>query len=133
MAPYFKGFTLEGAGLHQGRKQKGRETAHIMAARKQKDRIKITVFYLLPFTLPALLSYWLLLSHPGQGSSLSLVLSGTVLANTPRNSPYTGISHAIRLTGLMISVFALLQEYYMVYISSFPTSLILVYPEPVER
>lgn len=85
LAPYFKGFTLEGAGLHQGRKQKGRETAHIMAARKQKDRIKITVFYLLPFTLPALLSYWLLLSHPGQGSSLSLVLSGTVLANIHRN------------------------------------------------
>jgi hypothetical protein len=80
----FKGFTLEGVGLHQGRKQKGGETAHIMAARKQKDRIKITVFYLLPFTLPALLSYWLLLSHPGQGSSLSLVLSGTVLANTPQ-------------------------------------------------
>lgn len=82
----FKGFTLEWAGLWESRisQQKGRETAHTMAARKQKDRIKVTTFLLL-FTLPVLLSYWLVLSHSGQDAGLSVVLSGAVLTNTPRN------------------------------------------------
>lgn len=76
----FKGFTPEWAGLWESRisQQKGRETAHTMAVRKQKDRIKVTTF----FSSSLFQCSWLVLSHSGQDSGLSVIPSGTVLTNT---------------------------------------------------
>lgn len=133
----FKGFTPEWAGLHQGRisQQKGRETAHVMAARKQRDRMTLTTFRLLLFSLPAPLSYWLMLPHLGQGSPLSLVLSRTVLTNTPISmlslSQHPLCGQADRPHDRHLCPAS--RVYYMVGVSSFHASLTPVYPKPVQR
>lgn len=76
-----------------------------MAARKQKDRTKLTTFHLPPFASPSAPVLLAGAVTSGMGSPLSLVFSATVLIRIPGNVL------SLSWPGLTIAVFVPLREF----------------------
>lgn len=112
-----------------------RHTAHIMAARRQKDRMKLTTFRLLPFASPSapVLLTGAITSRTGLITFFSLLCNSPYKHAWKRALPVLAslCRHPDRLNDRCLCPTS--RVYYMVDVLSFHAPLILAYPEPVER